>query len=370
MRLRTAFCGLVAAPARAGGVDWRPLPSPAQYQATVDLDSVIVQKGVMRFIVRRAYASAQSHASGKEYLSTRLLYLADCNARTADLVVTQYYGQDRKLIQADVRREVKRSELTTPEAGSDVAEALKLACVKLAETGGAPSPTATPGGSPPGASATPARSSSGSGIIVNRAGSILTNEHVVRACDAYEVIDNENRKLKAKVQATDAKNDLALLTVDERFATAAKLRKHSEPRLGESVTVVGYPLVGVLGDKPSVGFGNVTSTIGIRGNPAQMQISVPIQRGASGGPVLDQSANMIGVVVAKLDALKFAERAGDLPQNVNFAIRAEPLRAFLAANKVDVADSNDTSTLCTTEIARRVATGTVRVVSLKDGVTV
>ncbi len=356
MRLRTAFCGLVAATTPAWGVDWRPLPSPAQYQATVDLDSVIAQKGVMRFIVRRAYASAQSHASGKEYLSTRLLYLADCNAR--------------KLIQADVRPEVKRSELTTPEAGLDLAEALKLACVKLAETGGAPSPTATPGGSPPGASATPARSSSGSGIIVNRAGSILTNEHVVRACDAYEVIDNENRKLKAKVQATDAKNDLALLTVDERFATAAKLRKHSEPRLGESVTVVGYPLVGVLGDKPSVGFGNVTSTIGIRGNPAQMQISVPIQRGASGGPVLDQSANMIGVVVAKLDALKFAERAGDLPQNVNFAIRAEPLRAFLEANKVDVADSNDTTSLSSTEIASRGATVTVRVRCLKEGVPV
>src|SRR5258706_4164456 len=114
MRLRTAFCGLVAATTPAWGVDWRPLPSPAQYQATVDLDSVIAQKGVMRFIVRRAYASAQSHASGKEYLSTRPLYLADCNARTPALVVTQYYGQDRNLIQAAARPEVKRSEPTTP----------------------------------------------------------------------------------------------------------------------------------------------------------------------------------------------------------------------------------------------------------------
>jgi S1-C subfamily serine protease len=99
-----------------------------------------------------------------------------------------------------------------------------------------------------------------------------------------------------------------------------------------------------------------------------MQISVPIQRGASGGPVLDQSANVIGVVVAKLDALKFAERAGDLPQNVNFAIRAEPLRAFLEANKVEVADSSDTATLSTTEIASRGATVTVRVRCLKEGV--
>jgi hypothetical protein len=185
---------------------------------------------------------------------------------------------------------------------------------------------------------------------------------------SYEVVNDAERKLKATVLATDAKNDLALLATDEQFPTAAKLRKHSEPRLGESVTVVGYPLVGVLGDKPSVGFGNVTSTIGIRGNPAQMQISVPIQRGASGGPVLDQSANVIGVVVSKLDALKFAERGGDLPQNVNFAIRAGPLRAFLEANKVEVADSNDTATLSSTEIASRGATVTVRVRCLKEGV--
>jgi S1-C subfamily serine protease len=364
-----ALCALTFA-AAAWAVDWRPLPSPSAYQATLDLDSVIAQKGVMRFTVRRAYPSAQSHASGKEYFSTRQLYLANCNARTAALVVTQYYGQDRKLIQADVKSQVKSSELIAPEPGSDLAEALKLACVKLAETGGAPPPAAKPGGSPPGAPAKPAppRGSSGSGIVVNRAGSILTNEHVVRACDGYEVIDNENRKLKATVLATDAKNDLALLATDEQFPTAAKLRKHSEPRLGESVTVVGYPLVGVLGDKPSVGFGNVTSTIGIRGNPAQMQISVPIQRGASGGPVLDQSANVIGVVVSKLDALKFAERGGDLPQNVNFAIRAGPLRAFLEANKVEVADSNDTATLSSTEIASRGATVTVRVRCLKEGV--
>jgi len=49
-----------------------------------------------------------------------------------------------------------------------------------------------------------------------------------------------------------------------------------------------------------------------------MKISVPIQRGASGGSVLDQSANLIGVVVSKLDALKLAERLGDLAQNVNY----------------------------------------------------
>jgi S1-C subfamily serine protease len=363
-----AICSLLAFAATAWAVDWRPLPSPAGVQATVDLDSVGTTKGFTRFTVRRAWTSAQPHGSGKEYLSTRLQYVADCNARTAVLVVTQYFGEDRKLIHADVKPQLRRSELVMPEAGSELAEALKLACVRIAESGGAqadalkkPEPSAAAPAKP-----APPRSSSGSGIVVQRAGSILTNQHVVKDCDGYEVVDDANRRLKARLLATDAKNDLALLAVEEAFPVAAALRKDAAPRLGEPVTVVGFPLVNVLGARPSVGFGNVTSTVGIRGNPEQMQISVPIQRGASGGPVLDQSANVIGVVVSKLDALKLAERLGDLPQNVNFAIRGEPVRAFLQSNRIEYADSNDSAALASTEIASRGAAVTVRVRCLRE----
>jgi uncharacterized protein len=319
--------------------------------------------------VRRAYPNAQSHASGKEYFSTRLLYLADCNARTAALVVTQYYGQDRKLIQADVKPQVKRSEFAAPEPGSDLAEALKLACVKLAETGGAPSPTPKPGGSPPGTPAkpAPARGSSGSGIIVSREGTILTNRHVVQQCDSYEVIDNAERKLKATLQAVDPTRDLALLKVEEGFGAVAPFRKDITPKLGEGVTVVGYPLVGVLGTRPTVGFGHVSSIVGVRGDPTQMQISVPVQRGSSGGPVLDQAGNVIGVVVSKLDALKLAERTGDIAQNVNFAIRGEFVRDFLQANRIGINFSTGSAVLPNTEIASQGATVTVRVRCLKEG---
>ena len=367
MRWITLLSALAIA-TTAWAVDWRPLPSPSGYQATVDLDSVAATKGFTRFTVRRAWTSAQPHASGKEYFSTRLLYMADCNAGTAVLVVTQYYGEDRKLIQADVKPQLKRSELAAPEAGSEIAQALKLACVRMAESGGAKAEAAKKPEPAPGAPAKPAppRSSSGSGIVVHRSGSILTNQHVVKECDGYEVIDDANRRLKAKLLALDAKNDLALLSVEESFPVAASVRKDAAPRLGEPVTVVGFPLVNVLGARPSVGFGNVTSTVGIRGNPSQMQISVPIQRGASGGPVLDQSANVIGVVVSKLDALKLAERLGDLAQNVNFAIRGEPVRAFLEAQRIQYADSSETAALSSTEIASRGAALTVRVRCLRE----
>ncbi len=201
---------------------------------------------------------------------------------------------------------------------------------------------------------------------MHRDGTILTNQHVVKDCDTHEVIDEGNRKLKAKLQSVDATRDLALLKVEEGFANVASLRNDARPRLGEALTVVGYPLVNVLGSRPTVGFGHVSSTVGVRGDPTQIQISVPIQRGASGGPVLDQAGNLIGVVVSKLNALKLAERVGDLPQNVNFAIRGEFVRHFLEASRIDFAASSDSAALENTEIASRGAAVTVRVRCLRE----
>jgi S1-C subfamily serine protease len=73
----------------------------------------------------------------------------------------------------------------------------------------------------------------------------------------------------------------------------------------------------------------------LAGDSRLLQISAPVQPGNSGGPLLDASANVIGVVVSKLDALRVAKATGDIPQNVNFALNANVLRAFLDANDVE-----------------------------------
>jgi S1-C subfamily serine protease len=360
--MRILVASLLLFASSSWAAEWRPLPSPADYQARIDLASVNATRGFGRFLLHRAYASAQQHPSGKEYHTTRFIYLADCKQGTTVLVVSQFYGEDRKLTHVDVNKTVRRSEFTAPEPGGDVAEALRLACEHLVQTGKGDLAQ----GVPPPAPAKPLpRASSGSGIIVSRNGHVITNQHVVNQCTTYEVIDDADRRLKASLHAVDAGNDLALLVVEERFAAAAPIRRDAAPRLGEAVTVVGFPLVNVLGTRPTVGFGHVSSTVGIRGNETQMQISVPIQRGNSGGPVFDQSGNVIGVVVSKLDALKVAERLGDLPQNVNFAIRGDVVRTFLEANNVVFTASADSARLENTEIAARGASTTVRVRCLR-----
>ena len=82
--------------------------------------------------------------------------------------------------------------------------------------------------------------------------------------------------------------------------------------------------------------------------------------------MLDQAGNVIGVVVSKLDALKLAERVGDLPQNVNFAISGEFVRDFLLANRIEFNASADSALLESTEIASRGAAVTVRVRCLRE----
>ncbi len=81
--------------------------------------------------------------------------------------------------------------------------------------------------------------------------------------------------------------------------------------------------------------GSISSTSGIRGDDDYFQMTAAIQPGNSGGPVVNEFGAVVGVVVSKLDALKVAAVTGDIPQNINFAIRAELAKLFLTKHSVD-----------------------------------
>lgn len=128
----------------------------------------------------------------------------------------------------------------------------------------------------------------------------------------------------AQVVARDAANDLALLKVDFASDHVASLR--AGVRIGEEIAAFGYPLQGVLSAGGDFTVGNVSSLAGIKNDSRHIQISAPIQPGNSGGPVVDQAGNVIGVVVSKL--------ADFTQQNVNFAIKINVLTAFLDSHGV------------------------------------
>jgi len=162
----------------------------------------------------------------------------------------------------------------------------------------------------------------GSGVAVESS-KILTNAHVVRDCRTI-VVHNGAVETTGTVVAVDDSIDLALLRVPGKLPAVPNVR--ATALLGEDITVAGYPLPGILGTDLIVTGGQVNALAGIGNDPTRIQISAPIQPGNSGGPILDRSGNLSGLVVSKL-------KDGAM-QNVNFGIKPEIIRLFLAANGV------------------------------------
>jgi len=138
----------------------------------------------------------------------------------------------------------------------------------------------------------------------------------------------------ARIVARQDADDLAVLKADGRGEATATLRVSPSPRNGEAIVVFGFPLSGLLASSGNVTIGNITALAGLRDDSRQLQISAPVQPGNSGGPVLDMSGNLIGIVVSKLDALRVAQVAADIPQNINFAIKSSTAVNFLDARGI------------------------------------
>lgn len=172
----------------------------------------------------------------------------------------------------------------------------------------------------------PRKKSSGSGFFVASSGVLLTNSHVVEGCGSI-FVDN----LPASVIVASDEFDLALLNVEGASPKEVAVFSASSAKLNADVIAVGFPYGGLLGGL-NVTRGSVSALKGLTGDLTRMQISAPIQSGNSGGPVLASDGEVIGVVVSKLDAIRVAEATGDTPQNVNFAVRGEIARLFLAQN--------------------------------------
>jgi len=185
-------------------------------------------------------------------------------------------------------------------------------------------------------------SSSGTGFVVAE-GRVLTNNHVIAECGRLLVRNAAGRRMPGRVSATDRRRDLAVMTVPAEVGPALTFRDTPVVRRGEGVVTYSFPLSGLLSSEPTLTTGNINALAGLRDNPNNFQISAPVQPGNSGGPLLDSQANVIGVVVSKLNAARIAElTGGDIPQNVNFAVKGSEALAFLRANGVQPRTSAST----------------------------
>lgn len=174
--------------------------------------------------------------------------------------------------------------------------------------------------------------SSGTGFFFNAAGQVLTAAHVVNDCVLVEVSRDGKTQLTKNVASSNLL-DLAVLDTGTPVQRFLPFRKGGEIVLGEGVTNVGFPLQKILAASPNLTRGNVSSRGALEGSVGQFQFSAPIQPGSSGGPVVSDGGELLGVTVGTLNALQLV-KDGVLPQNVNFALDAQYAVKFLRQHGV------------------------------------
>ena len=167
----------------------------------------------------------------------------------------------------------------------------------------------------------------GTGFFITGDGHILTCEHVVRGASSF-CIKSPSGAIPAKLVKTDRSIDIALLKVDGAFR-ALPVAPIPTVKLGDEVFTVGFPNPDLQGTEPKLTRGEISSMAGIRDNPQYFQISVPVQPGNSGGALVNESGDVVGIVTARLDDAATYESSGALPQNVNYALKGSLVHSFL-----------------------------------------
>lgn len=196
----------------------------------------------------------------------------------------------------------------------------------------APAPSANGGG--------PA---SGTGFAISDDGYVATAAHVVaNAAKIDVVIDDQTRA--AHVVATDKILDVAILKVDDAKTKALAVAPTKTLALGADLFSVGFPLISQLGKNAKLTRGTLNSLTGLNDDSHTFQMSVQIQPGNSGGPVCDNDGHVIGIVSKTSSTIASARgEAGAVPQNVNFAVKADELMSLAKSNNVELPAKVDES---------------------------
>jgi len=179
---------------------------------------------------------------------------------------------------------------------------------------------------------------SGSGFVVSSSGHVITNNHVINGCQNVK-IHHKGQAVPAVVVTYDPQNDLALLKGDFRPSTVLPL-SNQKPELLQDVYVAGYPFGKRISTSVKVTKGIISSLTGIGNNFSNIQIDAALQPGNSGGPILNDRGNVVGVAVAKLDLKKVLKNFGVIPENTNFGIKTNVVRSLLESNDVRLPSPN------------------------------
>ena len=141
---------------------------------------------------------------------------------------------------------------------------------------------------------TPPREASGSGVIITNDGYIVTNNHVVDGADEITVTLNDNREFAARIIGTDKTTDLALIKIDGSNLPAIAIANSDDLKVGEWVSAVGNPFN--LTNTVTAGIVSAKArTLGANGVESFIQTDAAINRGNSGGALVNTRGELVGI---------------------------------------------------------------------------
>jgi hypothetical protein len=160
------------------------------------------------------------------------------------------------------------------------------------------------------------------------AGYFVTAYHVIDRADEVVLYAADQTPLEARVAAQDKVNDVAILAIDLAGRKPRPLPlSRNAAHLGSHVFTIGYPHSDKLGVSPKVTSGEISGNLPLE--PTKLLMSVPVQGGNSGGPLINMNGEVVGLVVEKLSAQFMLKHTGDLTENTNFALKARYINALL-----------------------------------------
>jgi S1-C subfamily serine protease len=175
--------------------------------------------------------------------------------------------------------------------------------------------------------------SSGTGFAIANSGYIVTNYHVVENAKTIKVkgVNGDfNTSLNASIELKDKNNDLAIIKLENGARISGTIPfvvSNKADVVGSDVFSLGYPLRATMGDEVKLTNGIISANSGYQGDITKYQISVPVQPGNSGGPLINSQGNLVAVVNAKhLET-----------ENVSYAVKSIYLLSLLASLNENIA---------------------------------
>lgn len=185
----------------------------------------------------------------------------------------------------------------------------------------------------------------GTGFALSSNGYVVTNYHVVQGADSVYIQNHKGESFKTQTIYVDPIYDIAVLYIDDPdFVPMGNLPytfRKTVADLGEDVYTIGYPR-----DEVVLGKGYLSARTGFGGDSIQYQVSIPVNPGNSGGPLLDNKGNVIGIISGKqnqTDGAAFAIKS-------DYVLKAvESIEQDSVKNKIIINKKNSLASLNRTQ---------------------